>query len=109
MNETTTRLARVLEDNYPAIYHMERLMSHMWDEHFNKDEDVFEKDERAKRMYTHSYGFIMSQIHMLSEELFRVRVDIELALGLENECTMARIKNDKKSWSHMDKREEDVA
>jgi len=104
LSEMNARLAGGVEDDYPAIYYMERLMQHMWEEHVSKDEDSFDKE-----MYARSYGFIMSQIRMLSEEMFRVRVDIELALGLENDQTRARIENSKKSWAHMEKQGEVIA
>jgi len=102
LNEMNARLAEVAEDNYPVIYHMQQLTGHMWEQYFSQEAEQFNGDEHAKNMYVRSYGFIMAQLHVLSDELFRIRVDIELALGIENDQTRARIKNAKKSWAHME-------
>jgi len=102
MSEVTNRLARVAEDNYPAIFHMERLLSHIWEGYFSKDEDRLGRDETALKEYARSYGFLMAQVYILSEELFRIRVDIELAMGIENDQTNARIRIAKETLGHME-------
>lgn len=102
MQECVKRQSDTLEDIYPTIYFVDRLVQGLKDNFFDVSGDSFYRNSDKRQALACDYEYIQAQLFAISELTFNMRLQSEFALNSESDAAKKHIKLEKEMWSHCD-------
>ncbi|SHI13649.1 hypothetical protein SAMN02745823_02715 [Sporobacter termitidis DSM 10068] len=83
-----------VDDIYSQLYTADNLLEFFEEQYFTMSDKAFNLDDKARTSFLHNYERMRIQLHSISNILFGIRVQVELALGVDSAAVLTHIRKE---------------